>query len=226
MTHRDEAIDEIRSRSVRDVAKMTVVNLAQSIPVFGAFAAAVLEEYVASQQADRVAAFLEVLSTDLHQLGDRMDREFVRTDEFEGLFEDVVERVRSRRSEGKRREYAAAIANATTTARPTEDERFRMIDTLDALRTSHLRLLAVIASTTSVPPQLHGTMAGGINLVLNLVLPGVPEEAYRRDWADLTQHGLAQSYPSGTMTIQGLGNLSARLTPLGQRFVAFLTPPS
>jgi hypothetical protein len=53
-------------------------------------------------------------------------------------------------------------------------------------------------------------------------MPDAAEEDLRRDWADLARFDLVQSYPSGTMTATGAGDLSVRQTRYGREFVRLL----
>jgi hypothetical protein len=44
----------------------------------------------------------------------------------------------------------------------------------------------------------------------------------RRRWNELARFDLIGSYPSGTMSVAGAGNLVGRLTPYGRDFVRLL----
>jgi hypothetical protein len=91
-----------------------------------------------------------------------------------------------------------------------------MITALDYLHPDHLRLLYVIATTTEGPP---GIVMGGVSATLDWKMPDVPNDQVRRLWAELARAGVVGDYPSGTMTKEGMGNLSVRLTPYGREFI-------
>lgn len=225
MTDRREALEAIDAPSARDATRATAIAILSALPLIGGPLTAYMDQYLPQQQQKRVIEMLGFLSVDLDRMGDKVDAGFVRKDEYAGFFEECVEQAKSRRSEGKRRLYAAALANATTDARPDEEERFRMLATLDALRPSPLRLLSVIASHRQPSESLRNAMVGSVMQVISELAPDLPEATVRDDWSELSQQRLAPDYPSGMMTGGGVGSLYGRLTPYGQRFVAFIAEP-
>ncbi len=62
----------------------------------------------------------------------------------------------------------------------------------------------------------------GVSATLDWKMPDVPNEEARRQWNELSRFDLVGSYPSGTMTAAGAGNLSGRMTPYGREFVRLL----
>jgi hypothetical protein len=191
----------------------------QAVPIVGGIVATFISEYVPRRKQARLVGFVQDLGRQFEAERDRLDQEFVRTTEFERMFEDALDRVQTVRNEDKLGYWAALLAGVATHDRPPERDRERMIETLDAVRLPHLRLLHVIATTTEARP---GLMAGGISDTLTWRMPDVPEDEFRRDWADLARHGVVADYVSGTMSRQGAGDLTARLTPYGREFVRML----
>jgi hypothetical protein len=208
----------IDSLDKRDAVRVAVVGVAASVPVFGGIAAALLDQYLPQAQARRTTEFLEELAVATGGIEDRLDHEFVRTDEFQGLLEEALERVSSRRAEGKRAAYAAAVAHGATTARPDEDERFRMLDTLERLRASQIRLLLYFQR---VPYTTLATLDSmGAKIAADTAMP---LDALRRDWGDLASLHLVE-YDDGRrhgMADQA-SSPSAKLTPFARSFVNFI----
>jgi hypothetical protein len=198
------------------VAGIAALNL---VPVVGGVVATFISEYVPRRKQTRLVGFVQDLAREYEAERDRIDQEFVRTSEFERMFEDALDRVGSVRNEDKLGFWAALLAGVATHDRPAERDRERLIETLDSIRRPHLRLLHVIATTSEPRPGLY---AGGVSDTLSWKMPDVPNEEARRDWGDLARLDLVGDYPSGTMTAQGAGNLVARLTPFGREFVKTL----
>lgn len=163
--------------------------------------------------------FVEDLDERLRAGQERIDREFVKTSEFQLMVEDVLDRVQQRRNEEKFTYWADLLAGVASTDRPPRGDRDRLVETLDRLRLSHLQLIHVVATTTEPRPGLY---AGGINDTLGWKMPGIPLEDIRRDWDDLAREGVLQAYPSGMMTAAGAGNLAVRVTPYGEQFIRLL----
>jgi hypothetical protein len=170
----------------------------------------------------RVVEFVRKLNDAVAKIEDRLDRDFVQSDEFADLTEDVLESVARRAADGKRGFYAAALANTAAPSAPGEDERERMLDALEELRLSQLRLLAIVATTRSLP-EGSNLYAGGVEHNIMPRLEGVSQEEMRADWADLARLGILASYPSGTMSRQGIEDLTVRMTDFGRRFVDWIS---
>jgi hypothetical protein len=216
LTERAETLDET---PMSDHALIAGLAALQAIPTIGGFAATFISEYVPRKKQARVGEFVKDLARQLDAERERIDHEFVRSDEFEGMFEDVLDRVQQRKNEEKFEYWAALLGGMATNMRPPRADRDRMIDTLDALRPSHLQLLHTIATTTKGRADLY---MGGVSDTLQWKFPDTPLEDLRRDWDDLARADVVQSYPSAMMTAEGAGNLSVRLTPYGRKFLAML----
>ena len=215
---------EVRTREldetpVRDHALIVGMAALQAVPVIGGVVATFISEYVPRRKQERLVGFVQDLGREFVAEQARIDAEFVRTKDFDRMVEDVLDRVQTVRNEDKLGYWAALLAGAATVSRPSPTDRDRMIETLDGLRPEHLRLLHVIATTNEPPPNLY---AGGVSATLDWKLPDVPNDEARRRWNELARSDLVGSYPSGTMTAAGAGNLVGRLTPYGRDFVRLL----
>lgn len=84
-----------------------------------------------------------------------------------------------------------------------------MIDALEQIRLSYLRLLALVATTTE---GLRGDeLSGSVEAVIRQQWPDVDMDEVKADWEDLARLGI-------------LEDLTVRLRPFGQRFHDFVTP--
>jgi len=211
-----ERARELDQTPVRDHALVVGMAALQAVPVIGGVVATFISEYVPRRKQERLVAFIQDLSREFTAEQERIDSEFVRTSDFDRMVEDVLDRVQTVRNEGKLGYWAALLAGAATTDRPSPADRDRMIETLDGLRPDHLRLLHVVATTMEGPPNI---LMGGISTTLDWKMPDVPNDEARRLWAELARFDVLQGYPSGTMTAQGAGDLTVRLTPYGREFV-------
>jgi hypothetical protein len=191
----------------------------ERMPVAGGSFAQKYAEYVPLVRQQRLEQFVDDLADRFAAEQDRVDREFMSTREYEGMAEEVLDRVQQRKNEDKYRYWAALLIGVAKPDRPAERDRERLVDTLDALRLPHLRLLHVIATTKVGPPD---TYMGNTMATLKWRMPEISEEDARRDWGDLAREEVVQAFPSGMMTAQGAGDLTVRLTDYGRRFVKLL----
>lgn len=96
-----------------------------------------------------------------------------------------------------------------------------MIETLDALRPEHLRLLHVIATTNEAPPEL---LYGSGDVTFAWKMPDVDTGEIHRLWGELSRLGVAGAYRQRSWRHSRPGNLSGRLTPYGKEFVEDAPP--
>jgi hypothetical protein len=215
-----ERADELDDTVGADHALVAGIAALNAVPVIGGVVATFISEYVPRRKQARLVGFVQDLGRQFDAEGERIDAEFVRSSEFDRMVEDVLDRVQQVKNEDKLGYWAALLAGVATRDRPAQKDRERMIETLDGVRPSNLRLLHVIATTRQGPPDLY---MGGVSHTLKWKMPDVSEEDIRRDWNDLARFDLVQNYPSGMMTAEGAGNLTVRMTDYGRRFVRLLS---
>lgn len=214
-----DADRDLEATPARDHALAVGLAALNAVPVAGGTIATLISEYVPRQKQQRLVRFVEDLGERLSAQQERVDQEFVRTDEFQTLFEDALDRVQLRRNEEKFEYWARLILGAAGKERPPRADRQRFVDTLDRLRLTHLQLLHLVATTTQGRPDLY---AGGISDTLAWKMPNAVMEEVRRDWDDLARENILNAYPSGMMTASGAGNLAAHVTTYGQQLVRLL----
>lgn len=204
-----------------EIGRALVVGIAGSVPVIGSIVASLVDLYLPEQRARRTEEFLGELDEAVAAVNATVDREFVRLDEFHGLVEEVLERVASRRSEGLRGHYAAALANASTKTRPDEQSRYRMLDTLARLRPHHLDILAGLAGATAPAGAGPDVITVGQAALANVTAAvGDASNDLWKDLLDLEQLGLVRSLDKSLLTVAG--GARSLVTPFGLRFLEFL----
>lgn len=217
---------EIDEQTARDAGLAAGAAALSLVPVVGGLLAQLINE-LPRDRARRQEQFLGRLATAVTDLGTRVDADFVRTEEFAAMTEEVVEKAARRREMEKRDYWAAALANTATHARPSEEMRDRMVATLERLRKPHLRLLKVITDTTRSPREEEMSMplGGSVQQTLQELIPNVLIETLKMEWADLSAEQLVGGFPAGMMTGGGAWNLRGHLTDYGKRFLQFVTLP-
>jgi len=211
----NERAAELDSTEVADHAYNASLAVLQTLPLGGGVAQ-LLTDYLPQRKQRRVVAFVQELGREWQAHRDRMDDEFIRSDEFDRLVEDVIDRVQQVRSQEKQAKFAAILAGFATAERPDEAERQRILDTLDNMRPRQMRILTVISETTEPRPDLY---AGGVMDTLKWKMPDLDDAVIREEWAELARLGVVGSYPAGTMSAHGAGNLRAHVTPYGWRYL-------
>jgi len=139
------------------------------IPVLGGAISNVLSGWSQQRRMDRIREVLEGLQSRLLALEARVDKEYVRGEEFEDLLDQTLRRVSHERHEEKRRLYREFLLDATTKRDVPYDEQLRMIRVLDELQVAHIKVLrAVMQEPRPTPgpvsvtwlPALTGRLSG------------------------------------------------------------------
>lgn len=226
-TARDDFADrasELDETPAVDHALTVALAGLQVVPVVGGVIATFIDEYVPRQKRRRLVSFVQELSARLQAEADRVDREFARTEDLSDLFEDVLDGVQQRRNEEKHRYYASALANSLIPERPDAVDREKMLEVLNELRSSHLRMIAVYM-TVEIPDSrlpLKGNME---HRIVHGSLPELTHEQVDSHIVDLQTHAilplLAQSTTAGDPH-----RLSNQMTPFGRRLAMWVEATS
>jgi hypothetical protein len=206
----------------RDRALDATAIVVSAIPGLGGPIAEVIEK-IPRERQKRQIRFLEELGRAIDRIRDQLDTDFIRSDAFATLTEEVLEKAARRKEIEKRNACANALANAARGRWSNDDDGWRLVDALELLRPQHLRSLALIAATTVGPHAYGSPFPSSTDQVLRERYADIDLDAFKRDWADLERRGLVSAYPMVLQTRPGAENVAAHLTPLGQRLVAFVS---
>jgi hypothetical protein len=187
----------------------------QAVPVIGGVIATFIDEYVPRQKRRRLVSFVQELSARLQAEADRVDSEFVRTENLSDLLEDVLDGVQQRRNEEKHR-YYAALANSLVPERPDAVDREKMLEVLNELRGSHLRMIAIYM-TIEIPDSMRPLKGNMEHRIVHGSLPELTHEQVDSHILDLQTHGVLPLLTQSTRAGDPL-RLSTQMTPFGRRF--------
>lgn len=206
-----------------ELARAAAIGALGAVPVLGPVLSEVIGVAWGSNRAERLERFALQLGRDVEIIADRIDREFVRRDEFHGLAEEAMERVVLRRNQAKIDRFSAAVANAATIDRPDERARERYLDLLNDLRPIHLDLLARLAAPQhdwQRPPDVL-TVGEVVNSRLGHALRGLDLD--QTDLAEVQRRGLVGSLADHGVLLNAAEDLSRMITPFGRGFMSYLT---
>jgi hypothetical protein len=215
--HLDRRANELDELTMKDATRNALVAGSSGIPVVGPLVAILLDKYMPEQRARRLITFVQDLKERLDEVADEVDERFTRSPEFEGLVEEVLETVMHRRSEAKQRHYAGVIASSALKNRPDEDERFRLLDTLDRMRESHVRLLEYFARVPYTNLATFESLGAHISQEVQL-----QPDALRRDWEDLATWHLVKPESREPNEARTTRVPSAEITNYGRAFLRFV----
>lgn len=196
-----------------------LVNL---VPGIGGAISSVLFGISGDRRFERVRDFLIDLDSRVGSMSEDQDR-FVRSEDFEDLLTETLDRVARERSDDKRRLYGRFLADAIEApeAEPY-DARLRFLRVMEELQADHLMILRAItvAPDSSGHPAMGGTSR---RATLEARLPDIPPDRLRDLSEQLGDLRLIDAgMLSGIVSTPSAIDLRPIVTPLGARFVRFL----
>jgi hypothetical protein len=166
----------------------------------------------------RFRGIVEGLAEDLRDHQADVRENYLRSDEFEELFQQTLERAVNERNDEKRSLYGKFLLGAITAPDVPYDEQIKFLRTLDVLQWEHIRILKAILQ----PPDPNSNIYMRAQLgVLADRLPDIPEDRLReltQELADLRVAAVGSAMVTGPSAV----NLRSALSAYGNRFVEYL----
>ena len=128
-----------------------VVSAALSaVPVAGGPMAAIATGVISRRQNRRLNQFLIDLAEDMKRLRDRINSEFVKSEEFEDLAEDVFSKAAETRQQAKLDALRAVFLNTVLSDCPSYDETEEITSLVHSFHDRHIVMLRILDA--SRPP--------------------------------------------------------------------------
>lgn len=220
--------ESLRPTKPEDAAAAAAIPL-RLVPGVGGALGAMASQIVARRQNRRMQGFLERLSHDLVQLEERIDRDFLETEEFFDLAEDVMTKAADSRQEEKLTALRTVFLNTLLEEDPSYDRAAEILALLDGWQPHHIMLLRILENPPAAEAALgHTVTAGGsIQSVLEELLPSWRPAEITRTWDALYDDRMHRTQGTRTMMSgSGVRVLSERLSPFGKEVAAYLHEPT
>jgi hypothetical protein len=148
-----------------------------------------------------------------------VSEEYGKTEDFEELLEQTLERSADERNEEKRQIYRSFLTNAIESPGEPYDEQIRFLRTLEELQPDHLKVLRALSKTPDPDPG----MMGSPNQTLRQRLPDLEEKRIEELITQLNDLRVTNMTSLKTMmTGRGAADLRHSITSYGQRFMQYI----
>lgn len=189
-------------------------------PILGPIVSSATQGFFTLRRVRRLEEIVRIFEDEFLDLEDEIVREYMRTEEFEDLTIDVLERATRERDEEKRRLFANLLAGLASAPDDAYDVKIRAIRTLESLRPIHIEAIRAVIMPPPTPAQsdfsrveILGNRIGiADRATLTEIVEGLEDvRVFNRDvsWA-------------GANSEAARVDLRSALTPFGQEFVRFL----
>lgn len=197
--------------------------ISSAVPWIGGPVSNVLSGVSFGRKINRVKEILEGIANDLHNFKSEVSEQYVKTEEFEELLENALRNAAKERSEEKRRIYKAFIVGAIKSPGQPYDDQIRFLRILEEIHGDHIKVLQALNQSPDLTRVRHG-LSGSPIQTLTERLRDMDRNIIEDTINQLNDLRLTDLTSLKTMmTASGAQQLEHSITPLGKRFLAFIT---
>lgn len=196
--------------------------IASIIPWIGGPVGQVLSGASFGRKLGRIREVLEGVAHGLEALSSQVSEEYVKTEDFEELLEKALKQVAEERTEEKRQAYRRFLTEAIVSPGEPYDEQVRFLRIMEEIQADHIRILWAL----SQPPNPNPGMMGSPGQTIAERLPDIPRNRINELVTQMNDIRITNmTSMSVMMTGHGAQDLRSSITPVGQRFIRYLTQP-
>lgn len=175
---------------------------------------------------------LHQLEENFRRLENKVDDHKIRSESFHVTLVRVLRLITTEKSNEKRDAFRAIILNEVIS--PTENSELDyFLHVTENLTADHIRMLKIfsdpIGAVKTIPglaKQFEDLQFGGINILLHPFFPSITRDHFAPLADDLNQKGLTTvARTSFGTTMSGHGILQKKTSPLGDRYIQFISLP-
>jgi len=222
-------LDSTRGEAAVEVAVIAL----EAVPYVGGVLSSTASYFLERRKNERLNRFLIDLAEDLQSTEERINQEFVRTDDMQDLTEDILSKAAETRRQEKLDALRAIFLNTILSEHPDYNLAAEIADLVQNWQPSHIILLKILSDPRSADKQMGRVVGEGggittsISRILSKLLPEWDEDQIDRTWQDLYDKRIHRTPGTRTMmTDQGIRQLEGRLTDFGVKVVNFLKNPA
>jgi hypothetical protein len=228
----DDERQPLESTKAEVTGEVAAIAL-EAIPLVGGVLAGIAGAIIEKRQNRRLNEFLIKLANDVRTLGGRVNAEFLRTEDFQDLAEDIFSKAAATRQQEKLDAFRAIFLNTILSDRPRYSEAAEIAELVNRWQARHVILLRVLADPVTADRQMRGAVGSGggiatsISQIVQKLLPTWDDDQIDRTWQDLYDDQIHRT--PGTkvmMTDRGIHQLENRLTDFGKKVARFIAEPA
>lgn len=232
---RNSLIQRIEQNVAASQITETIINILKAGLATTPFAgglASLITDYIPSARFLRVEKFTEEVAHDLNQFAEKVNKDYLHTNDFAFMFEKCFRGVAENPQQEKIQAFRGILVNSAINHDLAEEEKEYLLNLVNNISVLHIRILKFMAM-----PRIYlreagipeSQIRGGFSQFFPVAIPGIDIEVIKSAFNELNQQGFIGTDSSifSTMTSsQGLDLLGNRVTNFGKKFMQFCTSPS
>jgi hypothetical protein len=224
-------IERIKKLTAGSPAVETILNIFKAtlstVPYCGGVVS-LITDYIPSRRFIRVEQFAKDVADDILLLKDKINSDYIKTDDFAFMFEQCFRGVAENPQKEKLDAFRAMLINSMIVDISWEEKEYflNLVNTLSVLHIRILKFLSkprVYLAEAGIPEE---KITGGFSDFFPMAIPGIEIEVIKSAFGDLNKYGLINTDPKIFVTMtsgQGLNLLGNRASNLGEMFIDFCT---
>lgn len=211
----------------------TIVTLFKSLlnlSIIGSPISTLLSDFIPSRRFLRLETFVEELSKEYKKVEEKIDIEYISTDEFAFLFEQCFKAASDNYQTEKINAFKAILVNATIDKTLIHHEKEFFLNLTKQMTVLHIQILVFLHDTRDYIKKKNLTenqIQGRYKDFLPTIFPDIEFDTIKIAMDDLNNYGLTElkSTQFGVITIaSGLQLLGdRRTTSFGEKYLRFIT---
>jgi hypothetical protein len=223
-------IHELERRVDRDDLAVAIGAAMAAIPIAGPALQVLLDEYMPKRRQQRLATAVAEICFMIKTIDERVSREFVTTEEFEGLFRETLQRLQIEHRQQKRQAFEAILVNSLLPEkRILYDQNSLFLNLVDQLLEPQLHILRALWSLDRSEPsseiKRYPTLLAFFSTTLDTTSAIVAFLCKRLDDYSLTKDLIDRLTAGPAVAAGGDQQNAPYLTDLGFSFLTYITPP-
>ncbi len=230
MTNIKKFENKLRDSKYPDHILSGIKAILAGFPGTGAISS-LITDYIPSQRELKLAQFTENIASDLSKLEDRINQDYIKTDEYAFIFEKCFKGAVENYQKEKVIAFRAILVNSLIDFEKTQIEKEYYLNLINNLSLLHIQILTFMASPKTYLEYNgleNSLVSGGFSNFFPKVIPNANIEIIKLAFKDLNNYGFLNT-DSGifhTMTSsQGWDLLGDRVSKNGREFIDFITLP-
>jgi len=227
----DEHADPLKPTSAESTAQVAAMAL-DAIPHVGSALSSIVRTIIAKRQNQRLSQFIETLAKRLQQLDDRINSEFIGTEEFRDMAEDFFSKAADTRQQEKLDAFRSIFLNTVLANHPSYDDAVEIAELVYRWQARHVILIRILADPIAADREMGGVVGPGsgrptsISQIIRKLLPNWDDDQIDRTWSDLYNAKTHRTPGTKTMiTDDGIRQLENRLTDFGKKVANYISDP-
>lgn len=204
-----------------------LASLLNLFPVVGGMLCSLATIHIPNHRVERIETFTKKIAADLESVSEKIDEEYVKSEEFGMIFQKTYQGVSNTHRQEKLTLYQNLLTKSFTT-KPNIDRIENYLRAIDNLTATDIRVLSAFLKTDleiqAITRGQYDSM-GSLIGTLKKLLPDIDEEEIKNSVRRLDQENITTNVSGSLMmTMSGVGatSLNGRLSNYGRGFVEYV----